>query len=126
MKKMSNEMNVIVAVAGFCIAASGVVAPVWAGSDEMPENYEAQATSYIKDRLSNPRGSRVRVVGEPYEAEADFDGYEDEAVWAVDVRVRSKLPGGGSSGTARYTVIFVDGEPVALEEDDIALASIEE
>jgi len=35
----------------------------------------------------------------------------------VDVRVKARLPGGGRGGFVPYTVLFLDGEAIALNED---------
>ncbi len=115
MKKMSLFTTLVAAAS---LAAPALVSPAAADAGPRPYDCESQAIDYVKTRMSNPRGARVRMIGEPYEAEVDFDEYEEMDVWAVDVRVRSRLPSGASTGVARYTVIFVDGEPVALREDD--------
>ena len=125
MKKMSHNRPVrafLVAAAGIgaAFAASGVAAD----PGPMPDDYEEMAVDYVKSRLTNPRGARVTVLSEPYEVEADFDDMEDEDAWAVDVRVRSRLPSGARHGSMAYTVIFYDGEPVALQQDGIDLARL--
>lgn len=83
--------------------------------DAMPANYESALENYVGSRLTDPRGARLQVVSKPYQVYADFAG-QDVAAWAVDVRVRSRLPN-GAMGAASYTVIFVGGRPVALESD---------
>lgn len=81
-----------------------------------PADYQDAATDYIEDRLEDPRGARVEFLSDPYRVYADIGRYESLPAWAVDIHVRSRLPG-GRRGAASYTVIFVDGDPVALEDD---------
>ena len=89
-----------------------------------PANYEADAISYITSRLDDSRGARFDVDGAPYQVYADIAGYEDLPAWAVDVRVKARLPGGNYGGYLPYTVVFVDQEPVALDQDDIRLSRL--
>lgn len=89
-----------------------------------PDNYSVQAASYVKDRLEDPRGARVQIVSEPYRVEADINGRSDVSGWGVDIRVRSRLPGGDYGNYVPYTVIFVNGEPVALCEDTSELSRV--
>jgi hypothetical protein len=79
-----------------------------------PDTYPEQAISYVQSRLTDARGSRVQIVSEPYRVEADVSGYSDLPGWGVDIRVRSRLPGGDYGNYVPYTVVFVNGEPVAL------------
>lgn len=102
---------------GFAAAAFAVTAAVAADFGTMPANYESSAESYISDRLADPRSARFQFVGEPYQVYADLAGYEGVACWAVDVRVKARLPGGGQGGYVPYTVLFIDGRPVAFEQD---------
>ena len=44
--------------------------------------------------------------------------------WGVDVRVKSRLPSGSYGATESLTVIFIDGDPVALEEDAQRIARL--
>ena len=89
-----------------------------------PDDYEALATDYIESRLEDPRAAQIRFVSDPYEIYADIGGYEALPGWAVDVRVKSRLPNGTFGGFLPYTVVFIDGEPVALEEDNIKLSRL--
>jgi hypothetical protein len=82
-----------------------------------PDDYPVQAASYVESRLDDDRGARVQVVSEPYRVAADINGYSDVQGWGVDIRVRSRLPGGDYGNYVPYTVVFVNGEPVALCED---------
>ena len=75
------------------------------------------ATTYVEGRRTDDRGPRVQFNSEPYRVKADLAGYDDVPAWGVDVKVRSRLLSGSYGGYVPYTVIFVDGEPVALCED---------
>lgn len=97
------------AAALFSISQAGDIAPA-------PDDYGLQAASYVEGRLTDARGARVQIVSEPYRVAADVGGYSGEG-WGVDVKVRSRLPNGSYGGYIPYTVIFVNGEPVALCED---------
>lgn len=83
----------------------------------MPANYESAAQAYVSSRLADPHGARMKVVKGPYKAIAKFAGRGEQEVWAVDVRVRSRLPSGQVAGSAPYTIIFVNGRAVALKSD---------
>jgi hypothetical protein len=82
-----------------------------------PDDYPVRAADYVQSRLDDARGAKVQVVSEPYRVIADLEGYEGLPGWGVDVRVKSRLPGGGFGGFVPYTVIFIDGEAVALDDD---------
>lgn len=85
---------------------------------------EDAVVAYMQDRLYDPRAARVHLTSDPYQVVVSLrDGREVDA-WAVDVRVRSRLPTGSWSGYQPYTVIFQNGVPVALEGDlpDVARA----
>lgn len=110
---MRHLRKVVLGVGAAMMTATAVMADDFG---VMPANYEAALENYVGSRLTNPRGARFQIVGQPYRVYADFDGYSDVAAWAVDVRVRSRLPN-GAMGTVPYTVIFVGGVPVALEQD---------
>lgn len=98
------------AAAMFAISQAGDIAPC-------PDDYGLRATDYIESRLENPRGASVQIVSEPYRVEADVAGYSGIEGWGVDVRVKSRLQTGSFGRYLDYTVIFVDGAPVALEDD---------
>lgn len=89
-----------------------------------PDNYPVLAADYVESRLDDSRGAKVQVVSAPYRVIADIEGYEGLPGWGVDVRVKSRLPGGGYGGYLPYTVIFVDGEAVALDDDVSELTRI--
>ena len=111
-------MSYVKAAIAAAFAAAMLAASAFAGSfGPEPSNYETAAADYVSSRLINPRASKIRFVGGPYKAYADIGGYRDVAAWAVDVRVKSRLPSGGWSGYMAYTVIFVDGDPIAFEQD---------
>lgn len=111
----------------FALAASALAlcATSMAGNiAACPDDYPAQATSYVESRLDDARGARVQIVSEPYRVQADIEDYSDVEGWGVDIRVRSRLPGGEYSNYVSYTVLFVDGEPVALCEDTDGLTRV--
>ncbi|GAB4525926.1 MAG: hypothetical protein Kow00133_14690 [Amphiplicatus sp.] len=104
-------------LAGFAAAAALAAAAFASDFGPTPVNYEQAAEAYISERLVDPRGARVQFIGEPYQVYADVAGYEGLPCWAVDVRVKARLPNGMSGGYVPYTVLFLDGEPIAFEED---------
>lgn len=89
-----------------------------------PDDYQSQAAAYVESRLTDARGARVQVSSEPYRIEADLNGRSDLDGWGVDVRVRSRLPTGAYGGYVAYTVIFVDGRPVATGDDASSLSRV--
>lgn len=89
-----------------------------------PDNYPVLAADYIEARLDDSRGAKVQVVSEPYRVIADIEGYKGLPGWGVDVRVKSRLPSGSYGGFIPYTVIFVDGEAVALDDDASELTRV--
>ncbi len=82
-----------------------------------PDDYGLQAAGFVETRMEDARGSRVQVVSEPYRVAAEISGLNGVEGWGVDVKVRSRLPDGRYGGYVPYTVIFVDGAPVALCAD---------
>ena len=82
-----------------------------------PADYRYAAEDYVESRLANSRGARVTVNSRPYPVYADFGRHGEVAAWAVDISVRSHVRSRRHDGHMNYTVIFVDGEPVAFEED---------
>lgn len=93
----------------FGVSSAGGIKPC-------PDDYQVRAADYVESRLADARGAKVQVVSEPYRVVADLKGYEGLPGWGVDVKVRARLPS-GSYGYAPYTVIFIDGEAVALDDD---------
>ncbi len=89
-----------------------------------PEDYPALAAEYIEARLDDARGAKVQIVSKPYRVIADIKGYEGLPGWGVDVRVKSRLPSGSYGGFVPYTVIFVDGQAVALDDDASELTRV--
>lgn len=90
-----------------------------------PAAYEAEAQAYIAERLADPRAARFQFRGEPYQVYADIRGYDGLPCWAVDVRVKARMPnGGGYGGYVAYTVLFLDGEAIALEADTLRLVRV--
>lgn len=105
------------AAALFAVSQAGDIAPC-------PDDYGYQATSYVEGRLTDARGARVQIVSEPYRVAADVGGYSGVEGWGVDIKVRSRLPNGSYGGYIPYTVIFVNGEAVALCEDAAELSRV--
>lgn len=94
----------------FGVSTAGDITPC-------PDDYPVLAADYVQSRLGDARGSKVQVVSEPYRVIADLEGYEGLPGWGVDIRVKSRMPSGALGGYVPYTVIFVEGEAVALNED---------
>lgn len=113
---MAWKTGLIGAAAALTLAASAIAQDL-AAFGESPAAYQEEVEAYFAERLEDPRSARFQYVGEPYPVFADVSGYEGLPCWAVDVRVKSRLPGGGFGGYVPYTVILFDGEAVALEED---------
>ena len=107
--------------AGLAAAATMIMTVTASDFGAVPASYEDAASDYISERLADPRSARYRFAGEPYQVFADVSGYEGLPCWAVDVRVKARLPGGGYGGYIPYTVLFLNGEAVALEEDALRL-----
>ena len=114
-------MNIKQAFAGMAAAialSAGVAAQDFGPA---PANYEAIVVDYFGDRLTEPRTARFQFTSEPYQVFADISGYEGLPCWAVDVRVKSRLPNGDYGAYVPYTVLILDGEPVALEDEVIRM-----
>ena len=105
------------AIAGFAAAAVMSAAAFALDFGPMPANYESAAEEYISSRMVDARGVRLQFNGEPYKVYADVSGYEALPCWAVDVRVKERLPTGAIGGYVPYTVLFLDGRPIAFKED---------
>ena len=90
-------------------AYAGSIAPC-------PDDYQEQASAYMLSRLDSAAGARVHVVSQPYQVSADVSGHGVEG-WAVDLKVKARQASGAVGVYLPYTVIFVDGAPVALCED---------
>lgn len=109
-------------------AAAGVALLFGVGSagdiKPCPDDYPVRAADYVESRLDDARGAKVQVVSQPYRVIADIEGYEGLPGWGVDVRVKSRMPSGALGGYVPYTVIFVDGEAVALDDDASALTRV--
>ncbi len=104
-------------LAGLAAAIAFAATVAAADFGPAPANYEAAAEAYIGERLSDPRNARVQFVGAPYKVYADVAGYEGLACWAIDVRVKSRLPTGAYGGYVPYTVLFLSGRPIAFKDD---------
>ncbi len=108
-------MTGVAAAAGLSIAIVGAALSQDFGP--APADYRSSAEIYVTERLTHPRTPRFKFIGEPYQVVADIDGHEELPCWAVDVRVKARMPGGGYGGYVPYTVLFLNGEAVALEGD---------
>jgi hypothetical protein len=104
-------------IAGLAAAAALAGGVFAADFGPMPANYEVSAEAYISDRLEDPRSAQFQFTGEPYRVFADVAGYEGLACWAIDVRVKARLPNGTMGGYVPYTILFLEGQPIAFEED---------
>lgn len=105
-----------------CFAAIAAAAFMLTGAlaqnfGPQPADYRYSAEDYAESRLANARGARVRIESRPYQVYADFGRHGEIAAWAVDISVQSHVNSRRHDGYMRYTVIFVDGEPVAFEND---------
>lgn len=98
------------AAALFAVSQASDIAPC-------PDDYQVQAANYVESRLVDARGSRIQIVSTPYRVSTDVAGHEGVEGWGVDIKVRSRLPSGSYGGYVPYTVIFVNGQAVALCED---------
>lgn len=111
-------------IAGFAAAAALLAGVCAADFGPQPADYETTAEAYITARLTDPRAAKFQFTSAPYMVYADIAGYEGLPCWAVDVRVKSRLPTGSIGGYVPYTVIFLDGEAVALQDDARRIARI--
>lgn len=101
----------------FAVSEAGDITPV-------PADYQVQASTYVESRLIDARGARIQIVSEPYRIAAEVAGKTGVEGWGVDIRVKSRLPTGQYGGYVGYTVIFANGQPVALCEDTDELARV--
>ncbi len=108
----------LIGIAAACTIVAGAIASDFGSA---PNDFEAQTVDYFSDRLTDPRSARFEFTSEPYQVFADLRGYEGVPCWAVDVRVKSRMPNGTFGGYVPYTVLFLDGEAIALEEDVIRM-----
>lgn len=114
-------MKIKQALAGIAAAVAFGAAAIASDFGAAPADYEALAIDYFGERLTEPRTARYEFTSAPYQVFADVSGYEGLPCWAVDVRVKSRLPNGGMGGYVPYTVLFLDGEPIALEIDAVRM-----
>lgn len=110
-------MSIKYAFAGFAAALALGASAFAADFGPAPMDYQTAVESYFGERLTEPSAARYQFVSEPYQVFADLKGYEGLPCWAVDVRVKARLPGGGYGGYVSYTVLFLDGEAIALDQD---------
>ena len=82
-----------------------------------PADYEYAVHDYVEARLVDSRGAQVQFQGRPYPVIATFRRGQAFAAWAVDVRIRANINGGRRGGFVPHTVILIDGEAVAFEDD---------
>ena len=114
---MKMKMTFAGIAAALMFGAGAVVAAAGADFGSAPVSYESEVEAYFASRLTDPRRARFHYASDPYPVYADVSGYENLPCWAVDVRVKSRLPSGGYGGYVPYTVIMLDGEPIALRSD---------
>ncbi|MEO0880204.1 MAG: hypothetical protein AAFY22_10890 [Pseudomonadota bacterium] len=114
---MNKIFDLKMAAIGLVCAAAMTAGAIAANFGPAPGDYETAVRDFMEERLTNPRAARYQFDGSPYKVYADLGGYEGVAGWAVDVRVKSRLPSGGFGGFMPYTVIFIDGDAVALEDE---------
>ena len=82
-----------------------------------PADFRYATEDYVMSRLANTRGARISIESQPYPVYANFGRHGEIAAWAVDISVRSHVRSRRHDGFMRHTVIFVDGQPVAFEDD---------
>ncbi|MEM9495240.1 MAG: hypothetical protein AAGA09_04500 [Pseudomonadota bacterium] len=113
-------MRKTLAAAAFGLGAL-IAAPVASADDAIfelaPGACEDAIAIYMSERLTDPRAARYRMTSDPYRVLVNMRGDREVSAWAVDVRVKSRLPSGSWSGYQPYTVIFQNGQAVALESD---------
>ncbi|MEM8772945.1 MAG: hypothetical protein AAGD92_14955 [Pseudomonadota bacterium] len=112
-------------VAAGIMALAAVAAVSASDFGPQPINYEETTHDYLESRLTNKRGARIVFDSEPYQVIADFGDGVSASAWAVDIRVRARLQSRSYGGYMPYTVIFVDGEPVAFSEDIVSVERVE-
>lgn len=115
---MRIEKKLIFVLASF-VAFFGVHSTSIAGDNTFglsPEKCHETISTYLQERLWDPRAARVRLDGEPYAVEVQMRGDEATA-WAQDVYLKSRLPSGSWSNYQPYTIIFQNGVAVALGSD---------
>ena len=118
-------MRKLIAMAAGAAAGLAMMAQAFAADfGNAPADYELLASDYIESRLENPRGARIAATSEPYQVYASIGGYEGVPAWAVDMRVRARLKSRQVGGSMAYTVVFIDGDPIALEEDEVRLTRL--
>lgn len=114
-------MKIKQALAGIAVTLAFGAAAIAADFGSAPSDFEALTVDYFGERLTDPRAARYEFTGEPYQVFADLRGYEGVPCWAVDVRVKARMPNGRLGGYVPYTVLFLDGEAIALEADVIRM-----
>ncbi|MEM9170510.1 MAG: hypothetical protein AAGC56_12760 [Pseudomonadota bacterium] len=108
--------SLLIVLAAAAVSAASVPAVASGGHGSAPANYENDSARYLLSRMRSSRGARVEVLSQPYRVKVDVRGRRDVAAWAVDARVRA--PGNGASTRVqRFTVVFVNGRPIALRRD---------
>ena len=113
-------MRKFLAAAAFAATAAFSAAPATAQYDSFGLSPEACIDSvayFLEDRLYDSRAARIELDSAPYRVMVEFRGGYETQAWAVDVLVKSRLPTGSWSNYQPYTVIFRDGEAIALESD---------
>lgn len=92
-----------------------------AGQKDMSAQYQEAAQDYFEMRLQSGYRAHFRSVGHPYRADMVLrgkDGQDHEWTgWAVDMKVSTHLSGARSSRHQAYTIVFMEGQPVAMKRD---------
>ena len=114
-------MKIKQALAGIAVAVAFGAAAFASDFGSAPSDYEALTIDYFGERLTDTRAARYEFISAPYQVFADVSGYEGLPCWAVDVRVKARMPNGSMGGYVPYTVLFLDGEAIALEDDVVRM-----
>jgi len=113
-------MKKLLSAAGISILVITTTPGLIAGDDVFgltPAACEESVAYFLEDRLFDSRAARIELNGDPYKVTVDLRGGNEVDAWAQDVRVKSRLPSGSWSNYQPYTVIFQNGQAVALESD---------
>lgn len=113
-------MKSTLAAALFAVTASAIAPAAIANTDVFGLSPEACAESvsyFMVDRLYDSRSARVSLTGEPYRVMVDLRDGQQVTAWAQNVHIKSRLPSGSWSNQQPFTVIFKNGQAIALESE---------
>ena len=113
-------MKKLLTAAGVSLLVMTATPGLVAGDDVFglsPAACEESVAYFMEDRLYDSRSARIELDGDPYKVSVDLRGGQKVDAWAQDVLVKSRLPSGSWSNYQPYTVIFQNGQAVALESD---------